>query len=517
MEGIKETFGEIRGAGKVLLRTDMAGGEFEYRSDSLVQVVYGIVQSTPYSFISLSSLRQNLFSRHLDVASHPHPKIRLCRTSQVSVLESLLSTVNFPLFSLQSVLNTTSQRITMRRPTKLAPEQERFYRRSLARNDVELTAILKLNAQCKELRQQIVDNCGASVLQHLPLYKLNEKDELQGTNLPDHPKLVVDFMLRTKLRRRLLNRVIRRLLRTAHALDGQDASAPGAPRYGDQVVRPRNNITEFEQRYQQQQLALSIVVLGEGESVGKQEVQKEETPVKEEDGIKQEEEAAIKQEDDQAKKQQQVEKELSQAISTLQDYKEVYNRLVDPNTHQLLAYPILRQPHDVQSGVGGTSRMTNAELMAEERRWRTNLLSKIPEQPSFRDLQPALWESTMVKDENVKEEEEEDVKQEEEDVEMKDKEVDEAEDKEGDDGNKPNDNDEEVEDEDDNKKKKKEILPEVIPKRIRPMSLQPVPSFYDQDIKRIRRVHAEMFVATAQKDNGRKLDLLNKAYNTGEY
>ena len=45
--------------------------------------------------------------------------------------------------------------------------------------------------------------------------------------------LCVDFLLRMKLRRRLLNRLARRLNRVAQAMDGQDVSPPSPPKYGD--------------------------------------------------------------------------------------------------------------------------------------------------------------------------------------------------------------------------------------------------------------------------------------------
>jgi hypothetical protein len=59
---------------------------------------------------------------------------------------------------------------------------------------------------------------------------------------PPHPRhrltplqkeLCVDFLSRMKLRRKLSNRLIRRLNRVAHAMDGTDVSPPLPPRYGD--------------------------------------------------------------------------------------------------------------------------------------------------------------------------------------------------------------------------------------------------------------------------------------------
>jgi hypothetical protein len=65
--------------------------------------------------------------------------------------------------------------------------------------------------------------------------RLDEKEKQHSDTFPDEAgqELCVDFLLRMKLRRKLLNRLARRLNRVAHAMDGEDVSPPGPPKYGD--------------------------------------------------------------------------------------------------------------------------------------------------------------------------------------------------------------------------------------------------------------------------------------------
>jgi hypothetical protein len=155
-------------------------------------------------------------------------------------------------------------------------EHDPWYRtgvleRSLSRNDAELAAVIELNRTLLVLRNQIKD-LDPLVLLYLGngTYQLNPAQddvELGNPNNSSHetaaaaPPLLPDtlrdasvqFLLRLKLRRRLLNRLARRLNRVAFAMDGGsvgfvsstasspwqqgptmgDAAPPALPRYGD--------------------------------------------------------------------------------------------------------------------------------------------------------------------------------------------------------------------------------------------------------------------------------------------
>jgi hypothetical protein len=125
-----------------------------------------------------------------------------------------------------------------------------------------MAALTDLNRSLHERKQAIIDMCGEITLLDLGSgkYKLSptgdsleeegaassttanekdkemkEKDKEHSDNFPDEAgqELCVDFLLRMKLRRKLLNRLARRLNRVAHTMDGEDVSPPGPPKYGD--------------------------------------------------------------------------------------------------------------------------------------------------------------------------------------------------------------------------------------------------------------------------------------------
>ena len=151
-------------------------------------------------------------------------------------------------------------------------------KRSLARNDVELAALGKLHVALRTLREAIVTEYGEETLVECVV---NEEKGLAGSSCDDHGKkeneneaitttvpeaegddvnsdevikteedgtdkadvvdkdkrrnqLTTAFLMRMKLRRRLLNRLARRLHRVAHIMDGgSNISAPLPPLYGD--------------------------------------------------------------------------------------------------------------------------------------------------------------------------------------------------------------------------------------------------------------------------------------------
>mmetsp|Transcript_33079 Transcript_33079/g.69454 ORF Transcript_33079/g.69454 Transcript_33079/m.69454 type:complete len:1360 (-) Transcript_33079:38-4117(-) len=176
--------------------------------------------------------------------------------------------------------------------SKFDPAHPDNLKRSLGRNDVELAALTKLHVALRTLKEAIVNEFGEDTLlrcvieekDKLPVgaisdiengekngkikktsedgaptteqIKLDSSDD--GLNNSDEndaksignsttPKsdknkrleqLTTAFLLRMKLRRRLLNRLARRLHRVAHIMDGgSNISAPLPPLYGDVVRR----------------------------------------------------------------------------------------------------------------------------------------------------------------------------------------------------------------------------------------------------------------------------------------
>jgi hypothetical protein len=154
-------------------------------------------------------------------------------------------------------------------PSENYKEHRKFLIRSLERNDVDMSALIKLNKSLHIAKDKIIQTCGELVLLDLGSGRLKLiNDELHEettdttttvttststnttattgspdrniiTNIHQHhltpaqKEVCVDFLLRMKLRRKLSNRLIRRLNRIAHAMDGKDVSPPSPPKYGD--------------------------------------------------------------------------------------------------------------------------------------------------------------------------------------------------------------------------------------------------------------------------------------------
>ncbi|KAL7473635.1 hypothetical protein ACHAXS_014089 [Conticribra weissflogii] len=138
-------------------------------------------------------------------------------------------------------------------PPELDPRRPSNLKRSLDRNDVELAALSKLHVALRTLREAIIEEFGEDVLIAIAVggegstsgldqgEAIKEEDSIgvkQEENSAERLKQLSNaFQVRMKLRRRLLNRLARRLHRVAHILDGQNAVAPYPPLYGDQVRR----------------------------------------------------------------------------------------------------------------------------------------------------------------------------------------------------------------------------------------------------------------------------------------
>ena len=147
-----------------------------------------------------------------------------------------------------------------------------FWTRSLDRNDADMAAVLELNRQLTKSRDYIVEFLGESILLDLGQGKLRlcpdgsdvlmqvsgkNSDELVPVDMlsNNHQDVCLDFLLRQKLRRKLISRIIRRLNRIACSMDGdKDINPPPAPRYGDlRLALDEDSIEQHAARYALQQ------------------------------------------------------------------------------------------------------------------------------------------------------------------------------------------------------------------------------------------------------------------------
>lgn len=509
-------------------------------------------------------------------------------------------------------------------PSELYPEHRQFLVRSLERNDTDNAALMDLNKSLRDRRQSIVDLCGELTLLDLGLghYKLSPAsdalertednngatDGTNGTIFPDAigQELCVDFLLRMKLRRRLLNRLARRLNRIATAMDGEDVSPPGPPKYGDLSLHvDPMQVQAFEEHWQHQEKARRKLDLERekhlyaDESTTEQNVVQQDKPVDESDAAKTEEtptkvekagttndEEAKKEtedttqvvpvktedttpedekpEDDALKKSHLVGPLDSVDYKVVREYSDAYEKVLDPTTGTF-TYTIVDQDREEDhlaikfgAGIGASHRsMSSKEKEAEWKRWQTSLLSRIPEQPTFDDLgmehrvflleerrrraveeqKASPTKKPKAQDEPMDEDSPENTSKEDaQDDDEKDKDAMDTEEKdsneEGDVAKKDDSETEKKEKEADCEKKEpesplkkaKEDVEDVVedeehkdaaPKRMNPLSLAAVPSFHEQDLKRIKLVHAELMASSIQNHARRRLEAVTRDYNTG--
>ena len=252
-------------------------------------------------------------------------------------------------------------------PLESQPEHRAFLIRSLDRCDVEFVALLKLNRSLHKAKEAIIETCGEGTLLDLGegLIKLApHEDDLVGLRIPDNGQnLCVDFLLRMKLRRRLLNRVTRRLNRLAQAMDGQDVSPPPPPKYGDLRLHiDPAQVQEYATHWEKQEAA-------------KKRIAESREKVGDSGDI-----ATLT-------------SSLDEEYNILKEYNDSYEKALLPTTGAI-QYTILDQRFEedfsnnqMGTGIGSGHRTMSArEKEAEYKRWQTALLAKLPDQPSFGEI-----------------------------------------------------------------------------------------------------------------------------------
>jgi hypothetical protein len=515
-------------------------------------------------------------------------------------------------------------------------EHRAFLIRSLDRCDTEFAALTRLNRSLKTVRESVKEKCGESILLDLGqgLIKLNPTDDgLDGDSVKllkteEAHGLCCEFLWHFKLRRRLLNRVARRLNRVAHSMDGHDISPPFAPKYGDLRLHVDTKVVQdYAEHWKRQEEARERIELTKSGSQIEQKCDPQEHDDTMPVNSKDEEKPTVPKEEstvpdatasDTPKTapdatgsnavpdtpEDTTIPSLEDDYALVRDYNAAYEHTLDLNTGQVTYSIAGDQPdeQEIRHGIGATHRtMTLKEKELELKRWQTSLLTKIPEQPTAQDLglanrvfrledrlkelEEKELKEVQAKEEELKakkkevkelkEKEKKQVKDEEEDAFMDDddeekdsdeedeekdsdeedeeKDSDEEEEKDSDDDEEEKDSDEEEDDDkeeeeddedkeeeeddedkkevdtdakdkkdkdddneddkEDEEEKKKDQEDLVIPKVVRPMSLLPSPSFHDQDMKRIRLIHADLMATSIHEHARRRISEVTNDYN----
>ena len=149
-------------------------------------------------------------------------------------------------------------------PQDQYPVYRAFLMRSLDRCDTDLAALVELNRSLHTTKSAILESCGEGTLLDIGqgLVKLAQdgSDSLEGKIPKQGQDLCIDFLLRMKLRRKLLNRLSRRLGRLAHAMDGEDVQPPAPPKYGDLRLHiDPKSVEAFAERWRRQERAMKII------------------------------------------------------------------------------------------------------------------------------------------------------------------------------------------------------------------------------------------------------------------
>jgi hypothetical protein len=464
-------------------------------------------------------------------------------------------------------------------PMEQHPDHRAFLMRSLKRNDVDLAAIMELNRSLHSVKDAIIRTCGELTLLNLgegqlTLLEDGEQGERLVVNaatasgsilveLPDEEgqELCVDFLLRMKLRRKLLNRLARRLNRVAHAMDGNDVAPPGPPRYGDLRLHvDEKEVRVFSEMRERQEQAIRAI----------QEQREKQSLMRHAKGAPAEGKENAGKAGDPSEDTETGENPTTSALTcvdeaavdydVLKSYDDAYEKRVDPATGAY-KYTLLERPPEEEDcsrirfggGIGATHRsMSTKEKEAEFLRWQTALLGRIPDQPTFAET--GMEDRVFLLEERRKRAVEEAKKRkraEALDESSSDSDYLDAMDVEQDAPagssapTKPSKNEQSTElesslaketesdDDDEIESKSSEEKGEnkgsiiadasdddpekLVVKKVKPISLAAVPSFYEQDFKRIKQIHNELIAASILEQSRRRVEEVTKAYNHGTH
>ena len=451
--------------------------------------------------------------------------------------------------------------------------------RSLERNDVDMNALIELNKSLHEAKETIVKSCGELVLLDLGCGRLKlindelhqEKKEDSGETAwvktaspeadssltPEQIEACVDFLLRMKLRRKLSTRLVRRLTRLSHVMDGKDVYPPSAPKYGDLRLKiDPEALKQWQSEFEKKEEARKRIKKAldpekeldeekeeekapeeskpEAEPAGETETEKPkdlpdeatsaEAPKGEpkdgaaETGEETEKAEGDKKEEGDESKDEETDQPppaLVDDFKMLKEFNASFEKTWNDATKAFqysLATEEARDPDYAKlvngGGIGASSAFFSLDaLEAEFKRWQTNLLRKVHEQPTFEELglknrvfhleerRKRCLEETAMEEDGTDTGAESPTKKAK--IEGKD------------DGDDNSDSDE-----DEEKEEKNTILEEIKPKRA--ISFAATPSFHDQDLARIRAVHRDLLTSSQVEVTRKRLTDATEEYNKGK-
>ncbi|VEU44996.1 unnamed protein product [Pseudo-nitzschia multistriata] len=346
-------------------------------------------------------------------------------------------------------------------PAETFREHRKFLIRSLDRNDVEMSALNELNKTLHKARDAVLQSCGELVLLDLGSGRLKlvgeqlheepepadsgaSKTELEKIDSKQHDltqaqkQICVDFLLRMNLRRKLSNRLVRRLTRLAYVMDGKDLSPPGPPKYGDLRLQidPKAlqlKAEEWGKKEEAKKRIETAILLDVGsldresssnmtkqvESIAeKKEPYKDEASGKSETeetrnspdetksgGASKEIEAMDcssptetekhleidcrkAQEGSDISKQYYTLPALANEYNVLKEYDTAYDKLLNPSDNSFKYLIANEELSDPQPGkIGVSAYFSNPEdLKTEYKRWQTNMSRRIPQQSSIEEF-----------------------------------------------------------------------------------------------------------------------------------
>ena len=457
-------------------------------------------------------------------------------------------------------------------PAETSREHRKFLIRSLERNDIEMNALIELSKSLHKAKETILKDCGELVLLDLGSGRLKlindelheetkdgevvkTKDGKRGLALtPSQTELCVDFLLRMKLRRKLSTRLVRRLTRLAHVMDGKDAYPPSAPKYGDlRLTIDPKSLESWQADYKQKeeakkriQTAIDSGLLdkpigeekestGETEKDSPDETKSGDAPdgePKDESSAPAAEEKPVNGDKDAGEKGEQ-EQALLDDFKLIKELDSTYEKTWDAATKSFtysIANEEIADP-DFQrltrsGGIGATQMFLSLEqLETEHKRWQTHLLRKIQAQPTFEELglknrvfhlderrKRCLEEMETKGEEAAAESPTKKAKIEGEDnTENAESEKETKNEKESGgeaDDNSDSDDDEEM------MEGKNTNLKDLKPKRS--ISFAAAPSFRDQDLARIRLVHRDLLNSSQAELTRKRLADATNEYNQGK-
>lgn len=387
-------------------------------------------------------------------------------------------------------------------PMENNADHRQFLLRSIQRNDVDTAAILEINRALEKCKNEIKQVCGEETLLDLGLGNIQlfgdpGEETLVGDKLPQLGQgHCIEFLLHMKLRRRLLNRLARRLHRVAHAMDGEDVQPPIPPKYGELPLHlDPEAVRAFAKDLERREEARKTL---------EAKIQAESDPtIHNENALDVDYKAFIDYKDGYEKR-----------VTKMDDQTEkVHYVMLDQERQE--DYEILKD----SSGIGAVSKhMTEKDKAAELNRWKTSILSKIPDQPTFQELGLehrvfALEERRKrIRDEALSRDPSKKLKTE---------------------GNGDDDDDDDVDDEfsphpegdeegsesapskkeDQNEQKEDSDKADIGNIIVKPISLMPVPSFYEQDSRRTRLIHMNLISNSLQNHVRRRIEDSIKEYN----